>query len=69
MNLAMNSVGEAKLSPAEINFLQQRANSQSFTWNQFGGWQRFVNFTPTFPLNPCIERVLLTGDRKNSKFS
>ena len=35
MNLAMNSVGEAKLSPAEINFLQQRANSQSFTWNQF----------------------------------
>lgn len=35
MNSAMNSVGEPKLSPAEINFLQQRTNSQSFTWNQF----------------------------------
>lgn len=35
MNNAMNSVGEAKLTRAEIDFLQQRSNSQSFTWNQF----------------------------------
>lgn len=35
MNLAMGSVGEAKLTKAEINFLQQRSNSQAFTWNQF----------------------------------
>ena len=35
MNSAMNSVGEAKLTREEINFLQQRTNSQSFTWNQF----------------------------------
>ena len=35
MNSAMNSVGEAKLTKEEVNFLQQRTNSQSFTWNQF----------------------------------
>lgn len=35
MNNAMNSVGEAKLTQSEIDFLQQRSNSQSFTWNQF----------------------------------
>lgn len=35
MNNAMNSVGEAKLTREEINFLQQRSNSPSFTWDQF----------------------------------
>lgn len=35
MNNAMNSVGETKLTQSEIDFLQHRSNSQSFTWNQF----------------------------------
>ena len=35
MNSAMNSVGETKLTREEIDFLQRRSNSQSFTWNQF----------------------------------
>lgn len=35
MNLAMSSVSEAPLSREEIDFLQQRTNHQSFTWNQF----------------------------------
>ncbi len=35
MNNAMNSVGEAKLTREEIDFLQRRTNSHSFTWNQF----------------------------------
>ena len=35
MNNAMKSVGEARLTREEIDFLQRRSNSESFTWNQF----------------------------------
>ena len=35
MNTAMNSVNEPPLTREEIDFLQQRTNSQSFSWNQF----------------------------------
>ena len=35
MNVAMTSVGEAKLTIEEINFLRKRTDNQSFTWNQF----------------------------------
>ena len=35
MNTAMSSVNEPPLTREEIDFLQQRANSLSFTWNQF----------------------------------
>ena len=35
MNVAMASVGETPLKRKEINLLQQRTNSHSFTWNQF----------------------------------
>ena len=35
MNVAMTSVAESPLTREEIDLLQQRANSRSFTWNQF----------------------------------
>ena len=35
MNVAMTSVNKPLLTPAEINFLQRRVDSQSFTPNQF----------------------------------
>lgn len=35
MNTAMNSVNEPPLTREEIDFLQQRTNSLSFTWNKF----------------------------------
>ena len=35
MNVAMASIGESPLKRQEINLLQQRTNSPSFTWNQF----------------------------------
>ncbi len=35
MNLAMTNVGELPLTREEINLLQQRTSSRSFTWHQF----------------------------------
>lgn len=35
MNFAIKSVSEPSLTREEIDFLQQRTNHQSFTWNQF----------------------------------
>ncbi len=35
MNRAMNSANEPPLTREEINFLQQRTNNLSFTWNKF----------------------------------
>ncbi len=35
MNVAMTSVSESPLTREEIDLLQQRTNSNSFTWNQF----------------------------------
>ena len=35
MNVALASVNEPSLSKAEVNYLQQRIGSHSFTWNQF----------------------------------
>ena len=35
MNVAMTNVGELPLTREEINLLQQRTSSRSFTWHQF----------------------------------
>ena len=35
MNVALASVNEPPLNREEVNYLQQRTGSHSFTWNQF----------------------------------